>query len=464
MPVSRRKKPQPSESPQANLARFLLLVDILGNNSEFYFMIDSDLPNCADLLGKEILTQAKALGLPPLTLSDFQSRLSRLDVTTLSSPALRLKHLFVRRRMLTRSRSRRRNNAAVHTGLLPAPSSGLPVIRLHRRPVGSEYPPPKHFVLERSDLPIPPAPQLKDRSCNHCVDYHVLDESRLSYTCGAEESATFVDHETGEIIATVTRDLAKGPFPLIQQWGVDTITASLPRRTLSQRNCPGKLARVGVSDGARSRRLFGWVRNLLSRYRNASDAAEHEQQISSLFGFFYELVRGQIRWVAEQYEAVMSSVGLPQLDKNNLGIFTLPFSNPVTFKGYPLAPPEGYIAMNFCKQIHYDNHWFGCPWGCYWNVLRKQSEGKVGIESGASFFISNYGLRIVNASNTCVVWNVSLWHGTGWYYNGLCHIGIAILLSKTTQTAWVKYQAKLERQELKDEELLWFNEDESDVE
>jgi len=28
-------------------------------------------------------------------------------------------------------------------------------------------------------------------------------------------------------------------------------------------------------------------------------------------------------------------------------------------------------------------------------------------------FVSDYGLRIVNASDTCVAWHLSMWDGTG---------------------------------------------------
>ena len=47
---------------------------------------------------------------------------------------------------------------------------------------------------------------------------------------------------------------------------------------------------------------------------------------------------------------------MPRLDKNNMQQFSLPFTDhPVTFEGHPLAPPEGYVAINFMKDIHRDN-------------------------------------------------------------------------------------------------------------
>ena len=83
----------------------------------------------------------------------------------------------------------------------------------------------------------------------------------------------------------------------------------------------------------------------------------------------------------------------------------------------------------------------------------------MGKESGASFFVSQYGLRIINASNTCVAWDVSKPHGTGWYEGGVKHIGIAILLSKATQSSWQKYKQKVNDGDLLGDSLLWNNDD-----
>ena len=113
------------------------------------------------------------------------------------------------------------------------------------------------------------------------------------------------------------------------------------------------------------------------------------------------------------------------------------------------------MSINYTKQIHKDKHWNGCSWGCYWNIMRSQNENYIGLESGASFFVADYGLRIANASNTCVAWQVSMWHGTGWYYNNLTHATIAFLFSKVTETTWKEYIEKVQGGELCDGDLLW---------
>ena len=85
-----------------------------------------------------------------------------------------------------------------------------------------------------------------------------------------------MDKESGEIITVVLRDFVQSHFTRIKDWGVNLIKDTVSRRLLSQRNGPGQLARVGVSEGPRNARLFGWVRNLKKKYRTAVDRYTHE--------------------------------------------------------------------------------------------------------------------------------------------------------------------------------------------
>jgi hypothetical protein len=73
-----------------------------------------------------------------------------------------------------------------------------------------------------------------------------------------------------------------------------------------------------------------------------------------------------------------------------------------------------------------------------------QVKGRIGVEMGANFFISDYELRIINSENVCVVWDVSLWHGTSWYYGGLSHVGLAMVLGEQLDRVWAKFLKKNE--------------------
>ena len=116
-------------------------------------------------------------------------------------------------------------------------------------------------------------------------------------------------------------------FIRIKSWGIDLVHKTINRYYLSQRNVPGQSARVGVSEGSCSVQLFGWVRNLKQKYRMVSDHQQREQEVVSLFGLFYGLLREQLSWLGVIFENVMSPVQLPRLDSNQLGEFSLPIDD-----------------------------------------------------------------------------------------------------------------------------------------
>jgi hypothetical protein len=72
------------------------------------------------------------------------------------------------------------------------------------------------------------------------------------------------------------------------------------------------------------------------------------------------------------------------------------------------------------------------------------------LECDTNFFIANYGLWIVNSENVVVIWNISLFHDTSWYYDGLKHIGIAFVLSPTAENAWEDYKTQIDKGEIED--------------
>jgi hypothetical protein len=114
---------------------------------------------------------------------------------------------------------------------------------------------------------------------------------------------------------------------------------------------------------------------------------------------FYSLVCTRAPWLAEQFEAILNKSNLPRLTQRHSREFSVPIGNGeddfITFRGYDLAPPEGYIAVDSAKCIHRDSHSKEFSWACYWNLCRRNSENLVGAESGASFFLAEYGIRII---------------------------------------------------------------------
>jgi hypothetical protein len=454
---------KPKKTRRVDREQFLQLVDALGSDNEFCSVVKSFSEDRVAILDSAVRVSSNKIGYlvpPEFTAQSVQSRLcsNTFQESELSPAASHLRNLFnLHSRELSRRQNRRRE-AASGIGFKDKVDSlpDLPHYYLPRLPPGHEYPPANYIVYENQDpnAPLPRRPKVIDPSCGYCGKFHRLNESNLARTLEAEDSGIFFDEKTKLPFAIIIRGLAKDYMDIIQPWAVNLIEDSLSRRRPTQRNNP-QMAQVGVSTGPRSAKLFGWVKNLFNRSKTAPDERKHESDISSLFGIFYALARGQIAFITNIYEKIISESEIPRLDKYSTKQIVLPIGDNITFTGHPLAPPEGYIAVNYCKHIHPDKHWKGCPWAMYWNILREHTEGKTGKESGASFFISQYGLRIVNASNTCVVWDVSDPHGTGWYAEGLKHVGIATLLSEGTEIEWEKYKEKIRRGELQGGDLLW---------
>ena len=328
--MPRSHKRHTSKIKQLNQVAFLSLIDDLDSDLEFYSAIILELMEVRHVfLNDSIQNHSLIHGftLSPTTdpLQVIKSQLGRYGTTQLSPSALHLQDLLRTQSVNQQYTYRHRQHVSSQLGLNLKILSDIPIHRLKYRPETKEYPPRNHFVLENPDEPIPPPPKLKDRTCNYCSNFHILDISQLSFILSSYQSIIFIDDDIEEIMTIVIRDLAKDYFSEIGEWGINLIQDSIKRRShFCQRNNPGTLARVGVSEGARQSRLFGWVRNLKEKFKTASDKIDHDQSISSLFGIFYTLLRSQISWVIEKFENVISSTHLSRLDPNQLFQFTIP--------------------------------------------------------------------------------------------------------------------------------------------
>jgi len=291
MPSSKSRK-HSSGTIKVQQTVLYTLLNILGSNDEFCSAAANLSVNRTSTLNQMIDTIAVAGNITLVTKNSLSLVLSTFGNIPSPSPhVIRLQTQFSSFKTL-HSQHNIRQRVAARLGLTSVDRlSSIPIHWLTKLASGKEYPPRNHYILERSDLPIPCEPSLQDRTCGQCINFHILNTDSLIFTLLPHEAAIFVDHQSDDIIAIVIRDFAQSYYSSIQSWGVNLITESINRRSLSQRNGPGQLARVGVSEGSRHAQLFGWVRNLKSKYRQAADRYTHEQEISSLFGLFYSLLR-----------------------------------------------------------------------------------------------------------------------------------------------------------------------------
>ena len=416
------------------------LLQALAADTEFVTTIATD-PNLSqkdmEVIIHNYITTLQCTSLSTVSFQQLQSKILSYDTTNINFSSIQELHLAFQLYSDNSSRKKRRQNTSHRMGFTPNQNTfhTLEVISLPH--LSQPYPPPDYIVLERTNEPEPRPLLEKDSTCKKPAKFHRLIESQLQYTLPADKSAIIIDEETNEIVAIVIRAFVKASFPVIKTWATKLIRETVHRRNTSQRNGNGILVLFGTSTGPRNNRIVGWVRNLSNRWLNAPDRNKHDTELSSLFGLFYALVRTQIApQIIDDFETTINQANLPRIDFHGNSEFTIPFEPPLRFSGYEMAPPEEYAAINYVKKIHDDKHFKGCPWGVYWNIVREQPQNRVGMESGANFFIADYGLRIVNSENVCVTWNISMNHGTSWYYDSLSHVGLAFILGKDLENTW----------------------------
>jgi hypothetical protein len=463
MPPTHAKKERNRLAKEIKAEEFMSLCTILADDTEFLALISEYIDFA--ILNAYVFTKAQATTYGKYVSENNAFAVVKSVIATYSSGQLRPPiqklqqafHEHVLRRNHARLR-RQKKHAAKRIGFHTPSDTTTESLKnshtIYLTRLSTPYPTPNAYVLEKP-LSNPDPPKKKDDHSGKCQTLLPIDESLLQYTLPANKSAIFRDATTKEIIAVVIRDFARDSFHLIKPWAVNFIENSLERRNLCQRNGPGKMARVGVTDGARNARIFGWNRSLKEKFReeHREDYSDHERTISAGFSLFYGLFRAQApSEITNSLEHAMTAIGLPRLDYDKYQQFPLPFrtEKPMTFSGYPLSPPEGYIACNFAKQIHRDGHLKECRYGAYWNIERSMPVGQPTMKHGANFFIAEYGLRIVNSENVCVVWDISLWHGTSWYYDDLKQVGMAFVLSPSTIKAWKDYKSRVDKGEFSD--------------
>jgi hypothetical protein len=289
----------------------------------------------------------------------FTARLVNEDPSNLTPAASMLKDIFKQYHKSKAQHRRTQRKVASRIGFKERNinSAGLPndvpIIEVERLP--TPYPPEGHIVLERYYPVLPSAPGLRDPTCSYLHTYCQLDESKLQHTVEMDQDAIFIDKTTQMPVVIVLRNLAKDYYDIIGPKAVELVLDSIYnyRSHFVLRNNPGKMAAVGVTAGQQSKSVFGWVRNLKLR----ANLQHHQYNISSLFGYFYALIRGRIPYICACFEEAMKGTDIPRLDPSGSKQFTLPFDEQnITFVHHPLAPPEGYISHNFSCGIHKETY------------------------------------------------------------------------------------------------------------
>src|SRR5579859_3372587 len=297
----------PKSKKDLNVELFPQLADALANDKVFCSIAEHSSPDQAVRLDAIIKNIAPTIGYTLSSSSksvsqNFAMQLYKAHSESLSAAAQRLQSIFIEytesklhRRQSHKNVARRIKFVSNEIDYVHGMPAGIPIIELD--PLPTPYSPEGHIVLERPYSTLPPPPKKRDRTCSYLYEYCKLDETKLQYTVDVDKEAIFLDKATQEPILVVLRDFAKDYFHIIQPLSVELLHDSID---YVLRNDTGQMAHTGGSPGQRSGSLFGWVRNLKSTKKATAGLKDHHYKVSSLFGFFYGLIRGKMPRIAKQ--------------------------------------------------------------------------------------------------------------------------------------------------------------------
>ncbi|CDO68133.1 hypothetical protein BN946_scf185003.g5 [Trametes cinnabarina] len=329
---------------------------------------------------------------------------------------------------IARYHSEREMNRRIHRYVV----ARLGLDRNHGRVLAASL--PKHYV-RRLDMPYPPsnyyvaesetidglwrhyfATQRQPDERKQRQAPHLLQPEKLVQTVGPGESCVLIDADDDSIVAVIlrgasgTEDDSSSGF---LDWATTTIKDGLKNRRHIRKEDPGLMIQMGYTAGQISVPCFNWVRNLVDPYAlTPEQIASTDYANSCLFAAGWNIIRSSLpHAVTDDWVAFLCKHGLPVMDagvgmEGLTGNYSIQFGdNTITFHDAELAPPTGMLNWNYAWAIHHEHQPHGHA--IQWIISRSHGEAY-----GGHFYISAYGVRIINTSDTMIAWRPTDEHGT----------------------------------------------------
>ncbi|RPD71466.1 hypothetical protein L226DRAFT_573939 [Lentinus tigrinus ALCF2SS1-7] len=287
--------------------------------------------------------------------------------------------------------------------------TSLPTVYVSQ--LSTPYPPPGMHISESPEITAQwhqfchtdPLPDPR-RKRSHI---HELDPACLQRVIGVEESCKLVDKATHMLIAVVIRDLTSlgdnTNDPLaFRQWATEVIADGIKGRKSIRLEDPGKMIQTGYSAGARSKPVFNWVRNVISRQETSLEfLASSDFRSSCLFALGWNICRSVLPHdgVMKEWVEFLDNNRLPRMDggvgiQSSTGNVTIHLGDtPVTFHNMELAPASGLLNQNYARGVHREQQ--PHPFAVQWILHRSHGEA-----AGGHFYIAEYGVKIINVAAT----------------------------------------------------------------
>lgn len=198
---------------------------------------------------------------------------------------------------------------------------------------------------------------------------------------------------------------------------------------------PGKIVQIGVSAGACSKPVIGWVKNIVSKQLSDCSVDELDKQTAHAFSLLWMLICRRlsdevsdnlVTWLTETGIYPMKKEIVQGLWKESIeGSIELDIGgNSFTFKWAELAPTSGVMAANYSRHFlnlfsplitsltqlyRYIHHEMNQPhkFAIAWTISQTLADNQ-----GGHFCNSKYGIRVKGGIDTLIVWDPSHFHGT----------------------------------------------------
>jgi hypothetical protein len=173
-----------------------------------------------------------------------------------------------------------------------------------------------------------------------------------------------------------------------------------------------------------------------------------DYQTSSAFALFWNMIATRVpECIYADIVNFLLGTGICRMDSNQksedaFGEYTIVIDGtPVSFYNVERAPPQGVVAANYSRPIHFERQ--PHKYAFSWTTTRTLGTD---ISAGGHFYLAKYGIRVRSAPNTLVVWMPEEDHGTGLpnitpheVQTGFYQAGMSIVTSAHISSSWKKY-------------------------
>ncbi|XP_006454211.1 hypothetical protein AGABI2DRAFT_61502 [Agaricus bisporus var. bisporus H97] len=331
----------------------------------------------------------------------------------------------------------------------------LPVERLEE--LKNPYPPPGKFVCEDDNIRqlwhrrIMEAKQA-DKRLKRCEPL-VIDSKELVRTVGVSENLVVRDSLTGEIVLMVVRQFCRDID--IIAWMEDIVVEAVDICRNIRKEDPGHLTIAGFSAGSRSNPQFHWAKNVIRKLA-PEDVLAFRQRQSCAFALFWNMLLKRLPpeildewrgWIAREAMPGMNPLFSAGENSGNRGVCEFPvYNGTCKLSSVEYAPPSGVMAQNYARAIHCEKQ--PHKWSASYTLNRDGFQDG----DGGHFFVSAYGIRVLCAPDTLIVWQPRHYHGTSLQrldpYNkdpSLLQRGISFVTSPRLPTIWKRYREEVEK-------------------